>query len=435
LVKADGDFEVPVEEVALAETNIISGSGSEGLLTASSVVTGIFAIVCIANPKACFGSCPTFYASDGNNFIVQAEGFSSSISPSLEEEDIDALYRIKPENKIFEINLKNEAYETHIIRKANLLAFHKGKDNRVFAAPEGKFLEVKNLTEASEIKADEGDISEKLCSFDGVERFSAADSFNLAEKEFIDISFNNISDARKGLVIASRQTLLTTYLFYQTLAYMGSSAGYFLANLERNSDEMKKLLDNPRKEMGNIEVFIESENGIWVKAGETGEHGPISTDIKIIPIETHNNNSNLKLRLRMTKGLWRLDYLALADIVKEVEPIIIHPTGSFPEFTKGNQDVVKLLTNPDSVLITLPGDSYFLNYELPDDYKNYELFMQSKGYYLEWMREEWLPEENPLKVYQMFYNPKQFFKDLAPQYKLIEAGMEETFWRSKYVYP
>ncbi|HZH74224.1 MAG TPA: hypothetical protein VFD91_17135, partial [Mariniphaga sp.] len=173
----------------------------------------------------------------------------------------------------------------------------------------------------------------------------------------------------------------------------------------------------------------------WVKAGETGEHGPISTDIKIIPIETHNNNSNLKLRLRMTKGLWRLDYLALADIVKEVEPIIIHPTGSFPEFTKGNQDVVKLLTNPDSVLITLPGDSYFLNYELPDDYKNYELFMQSKGYYLEWMREEWLPEENPLKVYQMFYNPKQFFKDLAPQYKLIEAGMEETFWRSKYVYP
>src|SRR5690606_41304072 len=84
------------------------------------------------------------------------------------------------------------------------------------------------------------------------------------------------------------------------------------------------------------------------------------------------------------------------------------------------------------LLITLPGDSYFLNYELPDDYKNYELFMQSKGYYLEWMREEWLPEENPLKVYQMFYNPKQFFKDLAPQYKLIEAGMEETFWRSKY---
>jgi hypothetical protein len=61
--------------------------------------------------------------------------------------------------------------------------------------------------------------------------------------------------------------------------------------------------------------------------------------------------------------------------------------------------------------------------------------MESQGYYLEWMRNEWLGEENSAKVYQMFLNPKQYYKDLAPQFKKVEAKMEETFWSSKYVYP
>jgi hypothetical protein len=174
---------------------------------------------------------------------------------------------------------------------------------------------------------------------------------------------------------------------------------------------------------------------VWEKIGEAGEHGPISADIKIIPLENNNSMPHINLRLKMTKGLWRLDYLAMADIVKEVEPIIVPPSGSFPGLTKENSNIVNLLTNPDSVLITFPGDKFFLNYQLPDDYESYELFMESQGYYLEWMREEWLAEENPLRVYQMFYNPKQFFKDLATQFKKVEAEMEETFWSSKYVSP
>jgi hypothetical protein len=51
------------------------------------------------------------------------------------------------------------------------------------------------------------------------------------------------------------------------------------------------------------------------------------------------------------------------------------------------------------------------------------------------MRNEWLGEENEERVYQMFLNPKQFYKYLAPQFKKVEAEMEETFWSSKYVYP
>ena len=44
-------------------------------LTVLAVVTGVSLAVtamCLANPKACFGSCPTFYATDGTSEVLQA---------------------------------------------------------------------------------------------------------------------------------------------------------------------------------------------------------------------------------------------------------------------------------------------------------------------------------------------------------------------------
>jgi len=436
-----GDFQIPLQEIVLAETNQISGSTAVGVLTALTVITGIFTIVCIANPKACFGSCPTFYASNGSDFIVQSEGFSSSISPSLEVRDVDALYRIKPSSENFEIQLRNEAYETHVIRSANILALPKPKGGRVYSTPEGDFIQAKNLIEPIKVIAPEGECSDKFCSFDGQERFSAADSNDLAAKEIVELTFNDVSSKDLGLVIASRQTLLTTFLFYQSLAYMGTKAGDWLAELERNSTEFKTLLENPRKTLGTIDVLIKNNDGEWEKVSEVGETGPIATDIKLVPLKNlvkdkynDSEKSQLKIRLRMAKGLWRIDYTALAELGDKVDPIIIQPSSSFPQKINSS-NVVELLNNPDSLLVTFPGDEYFLNYQLPPDFTEYELFMESQGYYLEWMRNEWLSEENSAKVYQMLFNPKQYYKDLASQFKKVETDMEETFWSSKYVYP
>ncbi len=429
-------YDIPVKTVVLAETNHIKGPTAVGALAALTVITGIFTVVCISNPKACFGSCPTFYAYNGDDFIVQAEGFSASISPALEEKDIDALYRIKPAGEDFTIQLKNEAYETHVIRSANILALPKPLGGRVYATPNDEFLQAVNLTEPSSAIAEEGDISEKICSFDGSERFSSTDSSDLAKKEIIELTFNEMSGDSIGIVIAARQTLLTTFLLYQSLAYMGSSAGSWMAMLERNSSQLKPLIEKSAN-LGSIDVLIQNEKDDWIKIGEVGETGPIATDIKIVPFKNlrkSENDLSIKVRLEMAKGLWRIDYVALGEIIDKVEPIVIRPSSSSPQ-NVANSNIIELLTIPDSVLLTYPGDEYLLNYKLPPDFNNYELFMESQGYYLEWMRNEWLAEEDSGKVYEMFFNPKQYYKDLAPQFKKIEAEMEETFWSSKYVYP
>lgn len=398
-------------------------------------MTGIsvaFTVLCIANPKACFGSCPTFYAFDGEKMVLQAESFSSSVMPLLENNDIDALYNIKPQSRFLELQMKNEALETHIIRSADLLAFKKPIGGRVLSTPDNEFYEITNFMQPLKAVDSEGDISEKICAFDGNERFSKADSNNLSEKEVIDLSFRNNQTSNKGLVVAFRQTLLTTFLFYQSLAYMGNSVGYYFAEIERNKNYFKSKLKSPGELLGGIEVFYQDTNATWLKAGEFNETGPIASNIQVLRINSFKGDLNIQLR--MARGMWRLDYVSMVDIGDEVNPLRILPKSSFPS-ELAEQNVITSLSDQEKVLVTYPGDQVSLQYELPDTYADYDYFLSAQGYYLEWIRDEWTVEENKDKVADLFFNPNKYLNDLAPQFKKIEADMEESFWRSKYVLP
>ena len=171
------------------------------------------------------------------------------------------------------------------------------------------------------------------------------------------------------------------------------------------------------------------------RSGKQGSSGRSRVILIYSPLRTAVNTNSLKLRLIMTKGFWRIDYIALADIEKEVFPLRIQPSESYPVSDRKGSPVINLLRNDDSLLVTFPGDKYFLHYQLPENPGLYEYFIASRGYYMEWMREEWVKEEDPLMVYEMFFNHQQYFKDLAPRYKMIEPEMEESFRSSKYVTP
>jgi len=79
----------------------------------------------------------------------------------------------------------------------------------------------------------------------------------------------------------------------------------------------------------------------------------------------------------------------------------------------------------------MPGDEYTINFRLPKQDQDYELFLYSKGYYLEWMRESWIQDKDLYKLWQMVENPKAYLKSQAEDYKEYEKTMEETFWNSK----
>src|SRR5690606_12612547 len=116
----------------------------------------------------------------------------------------------------------------------------------------------------------------------------------------------------------------------------------------------------------------------------------------------------------------------------EAQPLRIKPTrirGTLGEEYAGGRTPATQFP-----IVTLPGDRYELAYELPRG-GDYELFLDSRGYYLEWMRAEWLAEENPLAAVRLFADPARMLRDLAPAYKRVEPHMEEIFWRSRYARP
>ena len=82
---------------------------------------------------------------------------------------------------------------------------------------------------------------------------ATADSGNLAKYETIDLCFENYSDNNKGLIIASRQTLLSTFLFYQSLAFMGRNAGFYFSQLENEGSNLNNFIKYPGELLKHIE--------------------------------------------------------------------------------------------------------------------------------------------------------------------------------------
>ena len=419
-----GKLSLAIDSVALFETNVISKSPRMRALSVMTGVTAAVTALCLASPKACFGSCPTFYASDGEKPSLQAEGFSASVLPSLEETDLDALYRARPAAREFVLRMTNEAQETHVVRSVRLICAPRPEGTRVFATANREFWQSSLLVAPSECHAPEGDCRRALRAFDGVERFSVANRDDLSRHETIDLEFDAPSDgASLGIVLAARQTLLSTFLLYQTYAYLGTRATESLAALERKPRPADSAGGIARL-LGGIDVLTDTEAG-WRLAGSFHETGPLATDTQLIPIQ-RARGSKQRVRLHLAEGLWRVDYVALARLDRRVEGRTLQPTEVHAA------DRAADLPSFSSPLVTLPGDSYTFLFSLPADFANQELFLESRGYYLEWMREEWMHEESRVRAAMMFLTPHLALRVLAPEFKKIEPQMESRFWNSRY---
>jgi hypothetical protein len=432
-----GPWTVRIDDAALFESNEPSPSpGLAGLL----VVTGASLVVtaaCLTNPKACFGSCPTFYVSDGQRPVLQAEGFSDSIAPSLEATDVDALYRARPRQRALQVRMTNEALETHVVKAVEVLAVARPAGGRVFHATRGPaesraddgFYGATALRAPASCRAPEGDCTQALRAFDARERSSLADESNLAAREELTLEFPPSGASSLGLVIAARQTLLTTFLLYQGLAYLGSKATEALSQLERDP-ALKANVAASLAVLGGIDVLVPDARGQWRQVGGAFETGPLAVDTHLVRIPAPPSGP-VRVRLRMAKGDWRLDWVALAELGPRLQPTRLAPRAIAGRTAAGGAVTPRL----GETIVTQPGDAYTFDFQLPESPEAHELFLSSRGYYLEWIRQSWLKDESGLRAAMMLYTPSVALRVLAPAYKRQEAGMERIFWESRFAVP
>jgi len=266
----------------------------------------------------------------------------------------------------------------------------------------------------------QGDCLAALASADNRERMRHADSTDLAAKETIELEFENVPGDTTGIVIGCRQSLMTTFLFYKTLGFMGKDVGQWFAEVERSG--ANEPMDALESLLGGIDVFVADSADGWRKIGSVLEYGPLATDIHLVPLPP-NAERTVRVRLELTKGYWRIDNVNLTRIAGAVEPLRIAPASVSRD---GVDDEVArfMLMDPSKTLVTKPGDSYALRFDLPDSAKKFGLFLETRGYYLEWMRESWMAEENPLALGEILFDPASALRRLAPEYARTERAVE-----------
>jgi hypothetical protein len=224
---------------------------------------------------------------------------------------------------------------------------------------------------------------------------------------------------------------MTTYLIYSAFGYMGDEIGDIMAKMERTDETKEKVKNGIKKELGKIDVYTWNDRkSTWEFRHGFYEVGPIAINRQLIPLQNLSSGSEVKLKLVLNKGYWRLDYAGLTRIKEKVEPVQISPVAVLNKGIPDKQALGDIL-HPDRYLISMPGSEYRFSFMLPEQNTDYELFLYSKGYYLEWMREHWLKDKDLLKLWQMVNLPKKYLREEAKNYKQYETTMEQQFWESK----
>ena len=433
----EGELSFDLEEIAIIETNELANlqSKDKNRMTAITILAAANLIgdaICLTNPKACFGSCPTFYLEENDNLhSTRAEGFSSSIAPVLERKDIDALQYVT-RSREFHLRMKNEALETHVINEVFIEAVLKNVDEKVYADRYNNYYRCKGHLPPAMAKVANRDILDKVKAIDEKEYFSVTDSLDLFTREEIYLNFDSMPGQEKGLVLNFRQSLLTTFLLYSGISYMGDEFGQIFANIE-NNDKSRKYFSLPYDKLGGIKVYIKNPDKKWVFVEEIKETGPIAKNLNIIRLPSSENGQATEIKLELTKGLWRVDHVGLTTIIEKTEALKVAVTDI--ESINGETYTPDEIAHDDEAyLISLPGNEFRLKFELPEipRTKEFELFLSTKGYYLEWIRKEWLEEKDIAKLRKMMTLDKKTWRELAIEFKSMEQEMETVFWNSKY---
>jgi len=213
------------------------------------------------------------------------------------------------------------------------------------------------------------------------------------------------------------------------MAYFGTRAGEYLASLERGGPAAAARAMGMARLLGGIDVEVSQGGSAFRQLGSFDEAGPIAGDVRVLPFEA--KGGPLRVRLHQAKGHWRLDQVALVRLSEPVVARALEP-GAVTRGALADARALSLLRHGEGHLVTLPGDAYRIAFELPPSRDGLELFLESEGYYYEWMREAWLHEEDALMAALVLSDPAEALRRMAGPFKEREDGMERAFWASRF---
>jgi hypothetical protein len=439
-----GQAKIKLEDVALVETSKEHPNPALlplALITGASIAVSVF---CITNPKACFGSCPTFYVrappgAGGDGWTLQAEGFSSSVARIFEADDIDDLPEARPRDGAVTVAMRNEALETHMVRRLSLIVVRGPPGAAVLRRAGPGYLAVGRPVppEACVGPAIDGSACAALAAKDGAEVAIESDGKDLAAGTSITLRYPAPGKRDVALVLTARNSLMSTYVLYQMMAFLGRGLGEFMASVERGEPHAVLGLVEFTRLLGGVDVAWRQRDAAFQSAGSLGYIGPIARATRGLSFSVDAPGEPVEVKLTFARAHWKLDAAHLAPVMaSDLAPVEV-PAQVAEAGGRDAAQVEASLRGRGPYVVTTPGDEIVLRFPVPAEPEGASTgyFLHSRGYYYEWMRDEWLRDEDPGRARAYIDDPARALRELAPSYRALEPSMESVFRASRFARP
>lgn len=386
---------VPLADVVGMETYRTRVNPLETTLLTTATAAGAF-FATAALMVAIFGSCPTVYSAEGT--VEEAELFSTSIAPLFEGRDIDRLRATPDANGIVQLEIRNEAMETHYINHLELLEVSHAPGERVLPDHQGSPIVAGDLRSPNvAVNRDGKDVLDVIRAPDGTAY--AADERALARAtttdmdDWIDLSVPVESGSNEAAVVfRMRNSLLNTVLLYDVmLAPAGAASLDWLgADLGRISTAVELGRWHQRRAGLHVSVW---RDGAWRPAVRIPDSGPISWHDVAAVVPVPQGEKMLRVRLSYVTDHWRIDEVAVAFSVRNAVPRPI-PIESVTS-GKGTPELAalhNLSTSDETYLQTNPGHAFQVRFDAGPAAGGFTrtFLLSSQGYYTEWIRGAWI---------------------------------------------
>lgn len=453
---ARGPMSVPLDSVALVETNVRNGSSAPAYFAALAVASAALTLYCVTTPKACFGSCPTIYSTTTDGHVLEAESFSHSIAPLFEMRDVDRIGAQPDAGGLLRLEVRNEALETHYINHLELIEVT--HEAGAFAVPDkrGGALVLNDFaSDVAFIDRAGTDISRDVTTADGVA--FETDPSTLASAtpddafDYIDVALAAPPADSAAVLLRFRASLLSTVLFYDfMLAGQGIDA---IDWLTRRLDTISGAVEIGEFYTRWMGVRIAVRRGdAYHGAARLGGAGPIAWDDAAVMVPVTEPDS-LRLRITFLADAFRFDRIAIARRADRRPARVIPLTRIESSATSGHaadqsarDDASSARTaeaaaldaklhedaaRPDErYLTTHPGtrfDAVFDTGGAGADHSR-TFFLASQGYYIEWIRREWLQREaDDLPALAT----NDMLLQALKRWRAVKADYEDQFFRTK----
>jgi hypothetical protein len=401
--------DVPLDSVVGMETFQTDVSVGKSILYSTlstvGVVGGTVALICASDPK-CFGSCPTIYADSAGTPVLEAEGFSGSISPLLEARDVDRIRTRADARGTLRLEVWNEALETHFINHLELLEVRHAADEVVVPDERGRPVAVAGELPVGAAADRLGrDLRATLARADGdvfssdprlLERATATD---LLDHIDVTVPVPRGAGDSAAVVLRLRSSLLNTLVFYDfMLAKPGARSLDWLADDMTRLDRVAELARWYGQYFG-IRVAVRDSAGDWRPAARLADYGPIAWRDVAVVVPVPAGADSLRLRLSFLADQWRIDRLAVAGRVRRATPRAI-PVASIAARDGALQpDAADAVQHADEhYLRTSPRQRFTVAFDAgvradsaaAPATASRTFLLASQGYYTEWVRGAWL---------------------------------------------